>query len=177
VLFALACGYPLTISKREDWPGRVARAVGPAFHIDAATAKQIRDFVASAHPDPAFLVPLLAGIRLWTTVHHLRWPGVRASYTPARRNTLSPCIFGDVYRDAPQTVEVLFPWPPGSRGANQTDDMGWCGLVEEGDRRFLQARNQAVIMDPDNLIQQQALIPGGAPLYEFLESRQGCSVA
>jgi hypothetical protein len=177
VLFSLACDYDLTISKREDWPGRVARAVGDAFRIDAATAARIRGFVDSEQPDPSFLTGLLQGIRVWAAVHHLRWPGTRAAYTPLRLNTLTPCIFGDVYDDTARTATILFPWPEGSRGINRTDDTGFCGIVEERRRTFLQARNQREITDPDKLIQQQAVLPNGLPLYEFVESRQGCAPA
>jgi hypothetical protein len=177
VLFALACGFSLTVSKREDWPGRVARAVGPAFRIAAGTAARIRGFVSAAQPDPSFLVGLLQGIRLWSEVHHLRWPKVRASYTPFRRNTLTPCIFGDVYDDTDQTVTLLFPWPGGSRGINQTDDTGLCQIVTAGGQRLMKARNQREITDPENLIEQQAPLPQGAPLYDFVEDMQGCRLA
>jgi len=85
--------------------------------------------------------------------------------------------YADVYDDTAQTVDILFPWPGGSRGLNRTDDTGLCEIVTEGGQKLLKARNQREINDPENLIEQQAPLPQGAPLYDFVEDAQGCRLA
>jgi hypothetical protein len=158
-LFALACGYPLRVSKRETWPARVARALGKPFELDEPTASGLRDFVAAKNPDPGFLGGLLKGVRLWAPVHHLRWKSVRTSYTPERRNTLTPCVFASRYDDAKETADVLYPWPGGSRGKNRTRDPGFCGPVHLDGKRWLEARNERTVEPHEKLIVQRVAIP------------------
>lgn len=175
-LFALACGYPLHVSKRETWPARVARALGKPFELDETTASRIRDFVAAKDPDPGFLAGLLKGVRLWTPVHHLRWSSVRASYTPERRNTLTPCVFASRYDDAKETADVLYPWPGGSRGKNKTRDPGFCGPVRLDGKLWLEARNERTVEPHETIVVQRLTIPEEPPIYEFLEGPEGCRV-
>jgi len=131
-LWCLATGWPLSVSKREEWPGRIARLLRGDLGVGEESAAWLRRFVISPSPQGSRFPALLRGVSVFSELHWRSWRGTRLTWSGPRRNFNSPKIYCSLAREATATMECAFPWsgPPGAqRGKGASRSAGTIHLA------------------------------------------------
>jgi len=174
-MFCHALGYNCTSAGRpsaeQQWQAAVVAdaasklpASASLFGLTANDIAGIQALVAESSGFSSSAASLLGGIRTYTTIHFLAWPGVRATCVETDTNTNTVPTLGGVYRVAPnhgtgQEIEFLYPF---DSQHGRTDSGGGTCTVKLTDH-VLQGSYTDSLGTHEPVIQ----LPTGTPLYHY----------
>lgn len=153
-LFASSVGWDYKLFPKPSWPVQTAQSLEGDLGVSPALAASLRQYVEES---PGPLEPLqqaLAGIKIKSAQHFIRWSDGLLVYKPQRTNGNTPCYLYHWLPYAEQTSSLIYPWPPG-RGANVTGT-GRCWIDSQ---RVLSAQTQFADLCPAPLT-----LPAADPL-------------
>ena len=166
-LWCMAAGWPLTVSKREEWPGRVARLLRGDLGVGEGTAAYLRHFVISPSAQGSRFPTLLRGLRVYSALHWRIWRGTRLTWSGPRRNFNSPKIYYSLAREETATMDCGFPW--GGAGARR-------GKGASRSPGSVRLERGSIRVETDEGAAELAL-PARPPIFEASLSEQGYTEA
>ena len=170
---ALAAGFTVTISKREEWPMDVCRQVKRAGGLGVKPEVASACFALGVGAGSlAVLLKTLAGVTLDSRMEWLRHPeGVLVMSGP-RLNNNTPKIFWSWADNASQKMAIGFPWQEGKhRGKGASTAAGSCELTTDSEGR------PCVIAKAEEGHDAMCPLPASAPLYHVIGDAEGIRLA
>lgn len=120
-------GRPQT-SARSGWPAAIFSQLAQEFPA-SRTASRWADEVVSA-ATATDLIRSLAGVRLWSEQHWVRWNEGLLVWKPRRQNSNTPAVFWAWLDDGAKRMTIGYPYPDGKhRGKGASGAQGDCRLA------------------------------------------------